>query len=78
MNKKITFEEAMTSLEDAVRALESGSLTLDQSLKTFEDAVSLIKLCNEKLSSAEQKVKILIEGVDGTVTDAPFGTENEA
>ena len=79
MKKNITFEEAMTKLETAVARLEGGSLSLDESLATFEEAVELIKLCNSKLESAEQKVKMLIEGADGTVTDVPFSTsENEA
>lgn len=78
MKKNITFEEAMSSLDEAVRALEGGTLTLDESLKTFEEAVALIKVCNEKIGAAEQKVKILIEGTDGTVSDAPFDNSNEA
>jgi exodeoxyribonuclease VII small subunit len=72
------FEEAMTSLEDIVKKLESGSLSLDESLEAFEEAVSLVKLCNRKLESAEQKVRILTAGDDGTITDLPFdAVENE-
>lgn len=79
MKKNITFEEAITSLEDAVSRLEAGNLTLDESLKTFEDAVGLIKVCNKKLDEAEQKVKMLIEAADGSVSDVPFdGADNEA
>jgi len=72
MKKNIKFEEAMLSLEDIVRQLESGALSLDDSLKAFEEGIELVKLCNGKLDAAEQKVKILIEGNDGAVTDAPF------
>ena len=79
MKKNISFEEAMTNLEDAVARLEGGALSLDESLKTFEEAVALVKVCNEKISSAEQKVKMLIEGADGVVTDVPFDSvANEA
>ena len=78
MKKNITFEEAMTLLEEAVFKLEGGSLSLDESIKTFEEAVKLIKVCNEKLAGAEQKVKILVEGADGVVTDAPFDAKYEA
>ena len=79
MKKNISFEEAMTNLEDAVARLEGGALSLDESLKTFEEAVALVKVCNEKISSAEQKVKMLIEGADGAVTDVPFDSvANEA
>ena len=77
MKENIKFEEAMLSLEDIVRRLESGSLSLDESLEAFEKAVALVKICNDKLSFAEQRVRILTEGSDGTVSDAPFD-ENEA
>lgn len=75
MKKNVTFEEAMLSLDNAVARLESGTLSLDESLATFEEAVKLIKLCNEKINSAEQKVKMLIENADGSVTDASFDAE---
>ena len=39
---------------------------------TFEEAIKLVKLCNQKLDLAEKKVKILLENKDGTVDDAPF------
>ena len=77
MKKDMKFEEAMLLLEDTVRKLESGTLALDQSLDAFAEAVKLVKLCNEKLSEAEQKVKILTEGADGEITDLPFDLNNE-
>lgn len=75
MKKNVTFEEAMLALDNAVSKLESGTLSLDESLATFEEAVKLIKVCNEKINSAEQKVKMLIENADGSVSDAPFDYE---
>ena len=72
MNRNIKFEDAIASLDDAVRLLESGSLSLDESLEKYEEAIKYVRICSEKLEKAEQKVKILIEGADGTVTDAPF------
>lgn len=75
MKNNVTFEEALLSLDEAVSKLEGGSLTLDESLATFENAVKLIKICNEKINSAEQKVKMLIENAEGTVTDVPFDVE---
>ena len=75
MKNNVTFEESMRALDEAVSKLESGSLTLDESLATFEEAVKLIKVCNEKINSAEQKVKMLIQNADGSVTDVPFDVE---
>lgn len=76
MKENINFEEAMLELEGIVKKLEAGSLSLGESLEAFEKAVGLVKLCNEKLQSAEQKVRILTESADGSVTDTPFD-ENE-
>ena len=66
---EITFEAAMTRLEEIVRALEGGHAPLDTSLALFEEGVSLVKFCNQKLDAAEQKVKILQRGEDGTLTE---------
>ena len=78
MKKNPSFEEAMQELENSVSRLESGSLSLDDSLKEFENAVKLIKLCNDKISAAEQKVKLLIENSDGSVTDIVFSENSDA
>lgn len=75
--KDISFEEAMVKLEKAVSDLEGGTLSLDDSIKLFEEAIALVRMCNEKLENAEERVKILIEGADGAVSDAPFAYENE-
>ena len=47
--KTITFEAAMERLEEITRLLESGSEGLDESLKLYEEGVSLIRLCTQKL-----------------------------
>ncbi len=72
MKKNIKFEEALLSLEDIVKKLEDGNMPLDKSLESFEEAIELIRFCNQKLENAEQKVKILVEGADGAVSDVPF------
>ena len=77
MKKDIKFEEAIAKLEDYVRQLEGGRLSLDESIDAYTEAMKLAKLCNEKLDVAEQKVRILTEGADGTVTDIPFDKYNE-
>ena len=75
--EKINFEETMEKLEEEVRMLESGKMTLDEALESFEKSIKLVKLCNEKLDSAQRRVRILTEGFDGTVTDAPFETNSD-
>lgn len=79
MENKISFEESMIKLEESVKRLESGDMSLDEALSEFEKAVGLVKVCNEKLESTERKVKILVEGADGIITDKPFeGEADEA
>ena len=73
--KKITFENALVELEVIVRNLESGSLTLDESLKQFERGVELTKLCLKTLENVEQKIMILAKE-DGEITEKEF--ENKA
>ena len=77
MKKNISFEEAMLLLEESVKRLEDGSLSLDDALGEYEKAVGLVRLCNEKIENAKRKVQILVEGDDGSVTDKPFTEVNE-
>ena len=62
----------MSRLEEIVTLLENGKAPLDESLSIFEEGVGLINLCNEKLTEAEQRVRILVAGEDGAVTEMPF------
>jgi exodeoxyribonuclease VII small subunit len=58
---KINFEKTFTELEELVNQMEKGDLSLEESLKCFERGMKLTKDCQEALSEAEQKVKILLE-----------------
>lgn len=69
--KTITFEAAMERLEEITRLLESGGEGLDESLKLYEEGVSLIRLCTQKLETAEQSVKVLQVNEEG-ITLADF------
>ena len=61
---KFDFEKSLTELEGLVEKMETGDLSLEESLKHFERGVSLTKACQQALAQAEQKVKILM-GKDG-------------
>jgi exodeoxyribonuclease VII small subunit len=74
-NKKITFEDAINELEEKVKNLESGNMTLEESLKAFSEAIGLIGVCNSKLDGAKEQVRIFLEKEDGSITDSPFDTE---
>lgn len=74
--KTITFEAAMERLEEITRLLESGTEGLDESLKLYEEGVSLIRLCTQKLESAEQSVKVLQMSEEG-IALADFESKGE-
>ncbi len=57
----INFEKTFAELEDLVNKIEEGDLSLEESLKYFERGMVLTKNCQQALSEAEQKVKILLD-----------------
>lgn len=59
--EKIAFEEAMERLEGIVSQLEKGDLPLDQSIEAFEKGASYVKLCQEKLASAEMRIEKIMK-----------------
>ena len=71
------FETALKKLEEVVRRLEGGELSLDDSLKAFEEGVKLAGFCTKKLDEAEKKVELLIRQKDGTFSREPFRLEDE-
>ena len=62
MSKKeeLNFEELMVKLEDITNKLENEKLSLDESVKLFEEGMQISKECNNKLEDAEKKITILI------------------
>jgi exodeoxyribonuclease VII small subunit len=59
------FEQALVELESVVEKLESGELSLDESLATFEQGIRLVKFCNQKLSEVEKKIELLVKDKEG-------------
>ena len=57
--KKINFEESLAELESIVDLLETGDLSLEESLKNFEKGITLTRNCQTALSEADQTVKVL-------------------
>ncbi len=56
-----SFEAALETLEQIVERLESGELSLEESLAAFEAGVGLVKQCNQKLNEVEKKIEILVK-----------------
>ena len=62
-----SFEEAIASLEALVKNMESGQLSLEASLKTFEEGIALSRECQSALSEAKLKVDTLLHKTDGSL-----------
>lgn len=77
MEKDLTFEEAIQNLENIVNELETGKLTLDESVKKFEQGIKLSKHCNEILENAEKQITVLIENSNGEMEEEKFDTEDK-
>ena len=71
------FEDAFQKLEAIVKKLEDGNLSLEESLKAFEEGVRLSRLCSKKLDEAEKKVEILLKDNEGHLVSKPFSLEEE-
>jgi exodeoxyribonuclease VII small subunit len=68
------FEKALARLEEIVQKLEEGDMTLEDSLKAFEEGVKLSRFLAKKLDEAERKVEILLADEKGMTTE-PFAGE---
>ena len=65
--KETSFETALARLEEIVDKLESGKLTLEESMACFEEGARLQKFCSEKLAAAEKKIELLVQKADGAL-----------
>lgn len=67
-----TFEEAMTRLEQIVRAMERGDVALEESLKLFQEGTELVRSCQKLLDQAQLQVKKIMTAPDGTPVEEDF------
>ncbi len=67
------FEKDLETLEKIVESLEDGELSLDESLKRFEEGVKLAKRCDKALAAAEKRIEILTKNAEGELEAQPFG-----
>ncbi len=70
-NKKKSFEESLSRLEEIVGQLEDEGLSLEESMKLYEEGVKCANECSEKLKRAERKILILQGKSDGGVEETP-------
>jgi len=75
---KDKFEEALGRLEDIVKKMEAGDMTLEESLKAFEEGIKLARLCSRRLDEAERRVEILLKQEEELVVKPFQVEENES
>ena len=72
---KKTFENALARLEQITDELESGDLGLEKSLEKFNEGMTLVQFCNNKLDEAKSQVELLLKK-DGELVSVPFAEED--
>jgi exodeoxyribonuclease VII small subunit len=76
MAENINFEKSMAELEEIVKKLESGNISLDEMLKYFEQCTKLVADCNKVLDETEAKLNILMKK-DGEIVKKDFTLPEE-
>ncbi len=73
--KKATFEENISRLEQIVRAMERGDVALEESLKLFQEGTELVRVCEKLLDDAQLQVSKITAGADGAPVEEAFHVE---
>ena len=68
----VNFEGAMDRLEKIVEQMESGKLPLEDLIVRYEEGMNLVKICQERLANAEQKIEIITRNSDGKAVVKEF------
>lgn len=73
----IPFEEALLRLEEIVKQMEKGELTLDVSLAQFAKGVALSKICLHKLDDAEKQIDKILHEQKGIIVEKPLNLQED-
>jgi len=71
--EQLSFEAAFTRLEEILERMNSGSISLDESVLLYEEADKLIAQCNSRLTEAERKIETLVKNRNGDLALNPEG-----
>ena len=74
----LRFEDCLSRLEQIVSALEAGNLSLEDSLKIFEEGIAMSRHCARYLEDAQRRIEILAKDEAGGMTTRPFAFETDA
>ncbi len=69
------FEDELKELEDTVARIDSGELSLEDSIKAFEHGVALVRSLNQKLDEVEKKIEVLVRDSQGELRTTPYRVE---
>lgn len=75
--KEMKFEEAILRLEEIATAMESKSLSLEESLKIFQEGMDIALLCNKKLGEAEKRIDVIVKNSKGSLVEEEFKPKEE-
>lgn len=73
---ELNFEGAMDRLESIVEQMESGKLPLEELIVRYEEGMTMVKVCQERLTAAEQKIEIIARDNAGQAVVKPFEPES--
>ena len=76
--KETPFEKALEKLENIVDELEAGDLSLENSLKKYEEGIKLARICQQKLDKAKQKIELLMKDESGSFKKKAFQEKDKA
>ena len=68
MEEELSFEESLEKLEEIVNKLENGDVPLDDAIEEFNNAMQLVKVCNDKLNAAEESIAKIVKD-NGDIVD---------
>jgi len=71
----LTFEQAMARLEEIVRLLESGELSLEETVRLYGEGQRLRQFCEQKLNEAEKRIKMVTLAENGRIEVKDFEGE---
>ena len=71
--ENLSFEEAMSKLEEISGKLEAGDIALEDSINLFTDGMKLSEICSKKLENAERKISMLVKDDEGKLHEVEFG-----
>ncbi|HEY2105169.1 MAG TPA: exodeoxyribonuclease VII small subunit [Candidatus Binataceae bacterium] len=75
MAQEKKFEDELKELEDTVARIDSGELSLEDSIKAFESGVALVRSLNQKLDEVEKKIEVLVRDSQGELRTTPYRVE---